>query len=46
VKVRHAVASDAAALREIRLASLAADPQAFGSTYARDAAHPASWWAR
>jgi hypothetical protein len=46
VKIRHAVASEAAALREIRLASLAADPHAFGSTYERDLAHPASWWER
>jgi GNAT superfamily N-acetyltransferase len=46
MNVRHAVASEATALRELRLASLAADPQAFGSTYERDAGHPASWWER
>jgi GNAT superfamily N-acetyltransferase len=35
-----------AALREVRLASLVADPEAFGSTYARDAARPGDWWER
>jgi RimJ/RimL family protein N-acetyltransferase len=44
VNVRHVVASEAGRLREIRLASLAADPHAFGGTYDGDAAKPASWW--
>jgi len=35
-----------ARLRELRLASLAADPEAFGSTYAGDAAQPSQWWER
>jgi len=43
VHIRHVLASEAGRLRELRLASLAADPDAFGSTYARDAARPASW---
>jgi GNAT superfamily N-acetyltransferase len=46
VKVRHALASEAAALRTIRLTSLAADPHAFGRTYERDVALPESWWTR
>jgi hypothetical protein len=33
-------------LRELRLASLATDPDAFGGTYDRDAARPATWWKR
>jgi RimJ/RimL family protein N-acetyltransferase len=44
VNIRPVEASEVAALRTIRLASLAADPEAFGSTYERDLAHPASWW--
>jgi RimJ/RimL family protein N-acetyltransferase len=46
VKIRAVEAYEALALREIRLASLQADPDAFGSTHARDLAHPASWWER
>jgi RimJ/RimL family protein N-acetyltransferase len=46
VNVRHARATEAAALRAIRLNSLQSDPEAFGSTYERDAAHPQDWWER
>jgi RimJ/RimL family protein N-acetyltransferase len=45
VHVRHVVAGDEAALRDLRLASLQSDPEAFGSTYERDAARPREWWA-
>jgi RimJ/RimL family protein N-acetyltransferase len=45
VHVRHVVTGDEAALRELRLTSLRSDPEAFGSTYDRDAARPAEWWA-
>ena len=31
-------------LRQLRLASLAVDHEAFGSMYARDASQPADWW--
>jgi RimJ/RimL family protein N-acetyltransferase len=44
--VRHVLAAEQARLREIRLASLVANPDAFGSTYARDLAHPQEWWDR
>ncbi|MBE2319912.1 GNAT family N-acetyltransferase [Solirubrobacter sp. CPCC 204708] len=44
--VRHVLAHEADRLREIRLRSLASDPDAFGSTYERDAARPAEWWER
>lgn len=44
VRVRHVLADEHAALRELRLASLASDPEAFGSTYARDAARPPEFW--
>ena len=37
-------ADEADRLRAIRLASLRADPQAFGATYESDAARPPSWW--
>jgi RimJ/RimL family protein N-acetyltransferase len=46
LRVRHALAGEHAFLRELRLAALAADPEAFGSTYARDAARPTAWWER
>jgi GNAT superfamily N-acetyltransferase len=46
VHVRQVRRGDQALLHELRLASLAADPQAFGSTYARDAARPPEWWKR
>jgi GNAT superfamily N-acetyltransferase len=42
--VRHVLAGEHARLRELRLASLAADPQAFGSTHARDCAQTEEWW--
>jgi RimJ/RimL family protein N-acetyltransferase len=42
--VRHVRVAEQALLRDLRLASLATDPDAFGSTYARDAARPAEWW--
>jgi RimJ/RimL family protein N-acetyltransferase len=44
--VRHVFKSESARLRELRLASLATDPDAFGGTYDRDAARPAAWWKR
>jgi RimJ/RimL family protein N-acetyltransferase len=44
LSVRHVRAGEQARLRELRLASLASDPEAFGSTYARDAAHSPDWW--
>jgi RimJ/RimL family protein N-acetyltransferase len=44
VRVRHARAHEGERLREIRLASLASDPDAFGSTFEREDGHPASWW--
>jgi RimJ/RimL family protein N-acetyltransferase len=46
VRVRHVLAADRPLLRELRLAALAADPDAFGSTYGREAALPAEWWER
>ncbi|HUN77548.1 MAG TPA: GNAT family N-acetyltransferase [Solirubrobacteraceae bacterium] len=44
VQVRPLGADEHARLRELRLAALTADPEAFGSTHARDAALPAQWW--
>jgi RimJ/RimL family protein N-acetyltransferase len=44
--VRHARADEHQRIRELRLSSLATDPQAFGSTFAHDAAHPPDWWER
>lgn len=38
------LAAEQTLLRELRLASLAADPDAFGSSYARDAGQPEEWW--
>jgi GNAT superfamily N-acetyltransferase len=35
---------EAAPLRAVRLRALGADPDAFGSTTAREEARPASWW--
>jgi GNAT superfamily N-acetyltransferase len=46
VRIEYVRAGDAARLRELRLASLQADPGAFGATYESDAAQPASWWER
>jgi RimJ/RimL family protein N-acetyltransferase len=43
-RVRHVLAGEGARLRELRLASLAADPEAFGSTFAREVDQPASQW--
>jgi RimJ/RimL family protein N-acetyltransferase len=42
--VRHVITADYPELRTIRLASLVADPQAFGSTYAREIARDEEWW--
>jgi RimJ/RimL family protein N-acetyltransferase len=44
VRVRHVLADQWDRLRELRLASLAADPDAFGSTYAREVDQPAARW--
>lgn len=44
VEIRHVLPGEETRLRELRLAALAADPAAFGSTHARDAARPAGWW--
>jgi RimJ/RimL family protein N-acetyltransferase len=46
LRVRHVLAGEQALIRAIRLASLAADPEAFGSTYARDYAQAPEWWER
>lgn len=46
MRVRHVIGSETARLRELRLASLAADPHAFGGTYEDEAARPASWFER
>jgi RimJ/RimL family protein N-acetyltransferase len=46
LRIRHVLASEHARLRTLRLASLATDPDAFGATYARDAAQPPEWWTR
>lgn len=46
MRVRHALAADCHHLREIRLASLATDPDAFGGTFAHALSHPSGWWER
>lgn len=46
MKVRHVLAHEADRLREIRLRSLATDPEAFGATFEGDASRPADWWER
>ena len=46
MRIDHVRAHEADRLRELRLASLQADPHAFGATYESDAARPASWWER
>lgn len=43
-RVRPVLAGEGPRLRELRLASLAADPEAFGSTYAREVDQPALQW--
>jgi RimJ/RimL family protein N-acetyltransferase len=44
LRVRHVLAGEHMRLRTLRLSSLRSDPEAFGSTYARDAARDADWW--
>ena len=44
MRVRHVLAGEADRLRELRLASLKADPHAFAVTYEADLAKPASFW--
>jgi len=46
IRVRHALASEHAGLRELRLASLASDPEGFGGTYAQAVSQPSEWWER
>ena len=46
MRIDHVRAHEADRLRELRLASLQADPDAFGATYESDAARPPSWWER
>jgi len=46
VRVRHVLAHEADRLREIRLRSLATDPEAFGATFEGDASRPLDWWER
>ena len=42
--IRHVRAHEASRIKALRLRAPAADPDAFGSTYERDAAKPDSWW--
>ncbi len=44
--VRHALSSEHEQLREIRLSSLATDPEAFAGTYAHALSLPPEWWHR
>jgi RimJ/RimL family protein N-acetyltransferase len=44
VLVRHVRADESDRLRAIRLASLAANPEAFGGTHAHAASLPSDWW--
>jgi ribosomal protein S18 acetylase RimI-like enzyme len=44
--IRHVQAGEAERVREIRLRSLAADPDAFGSTHARETSYTPDWWER
>lgn len=44
VRVRHVLTGEHERLRQVRLAALAADPEAFASTYARETGMPAQWW--
>jgi len=46
LRVRHVRAGEHQLLRELRLASLWSDPDAFGSTHAREAGYPAERWER
>jgi GNAT superfamily N-acetyltransferase len=46
VKVRRAVSGDEPILRRLRLAAMTDSPEAFGSTYEREAARTADDWAR
>ena len=44
--IRHARADEAGRIKALRLRALAADPDAFGSTYERDLARPDEFWER
>jgi ribosomal protein S18 acetylase RimI-like enzyme len=44
--IRRIRADEADGLREVRLAALARDPKAFGSTYARELAYEPGVWAK
>jgi RimJ/RimL family protein N-acetyltransferase len=44
LSVRHVRTGEHDRLRQIRIAALEADPDAFGSTLAREVAHPAESW--
>ena len=44
--IRHVEGHEAGRLRELRLASLQADPGAFGATFESDSARPDEWWER
>jgi GNAT superfamily N-acetyltransferase len=44
--IRPVRADEAGRLKALRLRALAADPDAFGSTYERDAARPDEFWVR
>ena len=46
MRIRHGLGHEAERLREIRLRSLATDPEAFGATFEGDASRPADWWQR
>jgi ribosomal protein S18 acetylase RimI-like enzyme len=46
MKLRPVRAHEGRRLRELRLACLAADPAAFTSNYADEAARPDEWWTR
>ena len=46
MKLRPVRAHEGPRLRELRLACLAADPAAFTSNYADEAARPDEWWTR
>lgn len=48
MRVRHVLASEHDVLRQLRLVSLATDPEAFGGTYAQAVSEPPErweWWA-